>query len=544
MPENPLKTFYRELKQRKVIRVAVAYVIVAWIVVEVSSVLFPGMLLPDWSVRLVIGLAIVGFPVALVLAWAVDLTPEGPKLDSGTDTGDKSQADTVSDEHKPADQFDSIAVLPFVNLSNDPDNEYFSDGMSEELLNLLCKLPQLTVASRTSSFSFKGKDVGLRAVAEKLAVDVVLEGSVRRSGDKVRITAQLIDARRDRHLWSETYDRELSDIFAVQDEIAANIVAALQIKLDSAQQKAISKTAVTSSMEAYDYYLKGRFYMERFEFPHALQMFQEAIKIDPEFALAWAGQADCHSFSAQWIAKSAESLSCADHCSRKALKLGPDLAEAHASRSLALTLNDQFEEAEQAALKAIELDPQLYEAHYYLGRTYFAHGQLEKAKAAYERASRIRPDDVAAATMLTTTIKTLGDKEAFRAAAIHSSKVAERHIALNPDDAAALSRAANDLVYLGKVEKGVEWAERAYRLSPRVCAYNVACVMVLAGITERALEILEKHVKEGAFQRAWLENDSDMDGIREEPRFKALLEHMRSVEREIKRKASDPAEPV
>ena len=206
MPSSPLKRFYSELKRRKVIRVAIAYVIVSWVIVEAASVMFPELLLPDWSVRLLIALVAAGFPVALVLAWAFDIRPDSEQ-EPEPELASEDRALTVvstpdAAEHKDFDGIDSIAVLPFVNLSNEPENEYFSDGMSEELLNLLCKLPQLTVASRTSSFSFKGKDTDIVTIARQLHVDVVLEGSVRRSGERVRITAQLIDGRSDRHLWS------------------------------------------------------------------------------------------------------------------------------------------------------------------------------------------------------------------------------------------------------------------------------------------------------------------------------------------------------
>jgi adenylate cyclase len=523
MADKSIGHFFRELKRRKVIRVAVAYVIVAWIVVEVASTIFPGMLLPDWTVRLVIGLAIIGFPIALVLAWAVDLTPEGIKLDNR-----REEASEESDNEKPGQEScKSVAVLPFLNLSNDPDNEFFSDGMSEELLNLLCKLPQLTVASRTSSFSFKGKDSDIATVAKQLGVDVVLEGSVRRSGDNVRISAQLIDAHRDRNLWSETYDRELRDVFAVQDEIARNIVSALQLNLSPSQQQAIRKEAVTLDMQAYDFYLRGRQFQERSEIDQGLKMFEEAIKIDPNFAQAWAGAADCHSLNVQWIRKTPESLSCADECSRKALELAPDLAESHASRCLALTLNDQFDEAEEEALKAIELDPQLYEAHYYLGRLFFAQGKHKQAARAFDRAGEVRPDDVAAATLKSTTVKNFGDEAEIRAAAIHAIEVSERYLVLNPDDALALSRSANDLLHLGEREKALEWAERAYRLNPKVCRYNVACVFVCDGQIERALDILEEQEREGGVPATWVEHDSDWDNTRDHPRFQALLRRLK-----------------
>ena len=211
---------------------------------------------------------------------------------------------TEADQGTEKEGFKSVAVLPFLNLSKDPDNEYFSDGMSEELLNLLCKLPQLTVASRTSSFSFKGKDVDLGTVAKQLGVDVILEGSVRRSDDRVRITAQLIDGRSDRNLWSETYDRELKDVFAVQDEIAQNIVHALELSLSPAQQLSIQKQVVTDIMDAYDFYLRGRYFIERGDIDSGQQMFEKAIELDGDYVLAWAGAADCHSWRCMWYEKS------------------------------------------------------------------------------------------------------------------------------------------------------------------------------------------------------------------------------------------------
>ncbi|MCH8930457.1 MAG: tetratricopeptide repeat protein, partial [Proteobacteria bacterium] len=412
MAETPLVRFYRELRRRKVIRVAIVYAFVAWLLIEVASVVFPGLLLPDWTVRLVIALAIIGFPIALVMAWAIELTPDGIKGDSGVSEQAAEVIATKSAAERADDQRRSIAVLPFLNLSNDPENEYFSDGMAEELLNLLCKLPQLTVASRTSSFCFKGKDVDLGTVAEKLGVDVILEGSVRRSGDRVRITAQLIDGKSDRHLWSETYDRELKDVFAVQDEIAHNIVEALKIKLTPTQQRSIQKKATTGDMDAYDFYLRGRYFFERKELDYAQQMFEKAIEQDPEFVLAWAGAAECHAWKCMWFEKTPENLQAAKECSRKALLLGPDLAETHASRGYALALKGEYAAAENEYQSAIKLDPQLYEAYYYAGRAYFAQGKFRQAADAFAQAGAIRPDDVSAATMTSTGLKSVGSQTA------------------------------------------------------------------------------------------------------------------------------------
>lgn len=527
MTASVFTRFYRELKRRKVIRVVLVYPVVAWVVVEIASVMFPGLLLPEWTVRLVIGMAILGYPIALVLAWAVQLTPDGLKLDSAESEAleDNTASETAKD---PGEQrIDSIAVLPFLNLSNDPDNEYFSDGMAEELLNLLCKLPQLTVASRTSSFSFKGKDVDMGTVAKKLCVDAILEGSVRRSENRVRITAQLIDATSDRHIWSETYDRELKDVFAVQDEIARNIVKALEISLSPDQERIIKKRSATRDMDAYDFYLRGRYFVERGDIDSGQAMFERAIELDSEYALAWAGIADCHSWRCMWFEGSDDNLHKADECSLKALQIDPDLAEAHASRSYALSLNSRYAEAEAEFKAAVSINPQLYEAYYYAGRSYFAEGKFQLALMAFTQAASIRPDDLAAAALRSTTIKKIGTEAEIGEVAEQTMEVAERYLALNPDDALAISRVANEMVDLGQVEKGLDMARRAYSISPHICRYNVACTFMLADRVDEALDLLEEHARLGAVFSNWLEKDFDWDAVRDHPRFKAILEMTR-----------------
>jgi adenylate cyclase len=526
MDKSPIIRFYRELKRRKVIRVAVAYAVVAWIVVEIASVMFPELLLPDWSVRLVIALLVIGFPIALVLAWAFELKPDGIQVDTGHPEEDPGEPDSQGEQARSPHQegFHSVAVLPFLNLSNDPDNEYFSDGISEELLNLLCKLPQLTVASRTSSFSFKGKDVDMGTVASRLRVDAILEGSVRRSGDRVRISAQLIDGRSDRHLWSEHYDRELTDVFAVQDEIEKNIVDALELSLTPAQRQLIERKEITTNIDAYDFYLRGRYYVERGDVDIGQKMFENAIGVDEAYALAWAGVADCHSWRCMLYEVSPESKKLADEYSLKALQLAPGLAEAHASRGYALTANGRYTEAETEFKTALDLDPQLYEAYYYSGRAYYVQGKFREAADAFGQANAVRPDDPTSASLRCTALKTLGRESELAVAHEQCVAIFERHLSLNPDDALAWSRIAVEMVMFGEREKGLEYANRAYELSPEFCRYNVACAHVLAGEHDRALELLAEHASKGAVQKDWLARDSDWDAVRNDPRFKAIEE--------------------
>jgi adenylate cyclase len=265
----------------------------------------------------------------------------------------------------------------------------------------------------------------------------------------------------------------------------------MMLRLSPAEKLSIQKRSATEDMEAYDFYLRGRYYVERGDVNSGQQMFEKAIELDPAYALAWAGAADCHSWRSMWFEDSADSLQKADECSLKALQLAPNRAEAHASRGLALTMNGKYPEAETEFKSAIELDPQLYEAYYYAGRSYFAEGKYREAADAFTQAGVIRPDDVSAATLLSTALKSSGDEKEARKATENAIKVSDRHLTLHPDDALALSRSANELITIGEIEEGIERAARGIFDGPTYMPYNVSCAYVLAGKIERSLDLLE-----------------------------------------------------
>jgi adenylate cyclase len=527
------------LRRRRVFRVVILYLVAGWIVIEVSSTVLPGLNLPEWAPTLVIVLVALGFPVALLMAWAFDLGPDGV-----TRTGPAEPAEVEAAAPQPAiaaakpsaplavrsPDDRSIAVLPFLNLSGDKENEYFSDGIAEEILNLLVKLPQLKVASRTSSFVFKGRTVNIRTVADELGVATVLEGSVRQAGGRVRITAQLIDAATDTHMWSETYDREMKDVFAIQDDIAQSIVNALQMTLTPKERRSIQFVA-TSDANAYDHYLRGRSFMysmSRQDYRHAIRMYQQAIDLDPKYALAYAGMADAYSHLYRYAEATHENAARAVEASKKAIELDPDSAEAHASRGLSLFISEEYEAAQQEFQEAIRLNPRLWEAHYYSGLACSSRGDFGAAIGHYQNAMAVNPADYQAPLFKAQAFASLGRKHDEMKVRVAALGVLERHLAMNPHDTRALYVCAQNLCCVGEFDKGRELAERALGQDSDepVVLYNVACFYAHAGDKERSLDLLEEAVEKGWGDKAWLETDSDLDSLRSLPRFQALLKRI------------------
>ncbi|MDX1643682.1 MAG: protein kinase [Thermoanaerobaculia bacterium] len=422
----------------------------------------------------------------------------------------------------------SIAVLPFTNMSSDPEQEYFCEGIAEELINGLGRIKNLRVASRTAAFQFKGRGFDIREVGEKLNVGTLLEGSVRKAGNRLRITAQLVNVADGYRLWSERYDRTMEDIFAIQDEIAESIVKALEMTLSPKERRAIQNVA-TRDVGAYDYYLRGRkfFYgFDRKNFDFARRMYTKAIELDPNYALAYAGIADCCSFLCMYALGKAEDREKADEASRKALELDPDLAEAHASRGLALSLNKKYDEAEVEFEKAIELNSKLYEAYYFYARVCVAQGKFEKAAELYEKAIEVRPEDYQAPLLLPQVLVRLErDEEEISEAHRRAVAVTQRHLDLNPGDVRALVLGASSLMALEQRDKALAWLDQALSLAPEEphLLYNVACVYASAGEEERALETLERSVRLGYAHKSWIENDSDLDSIRDHLRFRQIV---------------------
>src|SRR5882724_4031560 len=455
-----LQNFLGELKRRHVYRVAIAYGIVAWLLVQVATQVFPFFEIPTWIVRLVVLLTVLGFPVAVVVAWAFEMTPEGIRraedvgpneymprwstrrfaalvisvaiLAAGVPLFQLSRSKPTwlpwTDVASTASQ-KSIAVLPLLNESGDPDDEYFSDGLSEELIAALAQVKGLKVIGRSSSFRFKDKKEDSKPIGKKLGVTTLLEGTVRKQGDKVRIVAELVNAADGTELWTRTFDRELKDIFAVQAEIAEAVATSLELTLLGTDDTSAKNTS-TKSVEAHNAYLQGHFYFQRRnleDYQMAVGFFDQATRLDPDYALAYAERSEAWA----WIGdlsseKRKEAWAAAAGDAEKAVAIDPDLAEAHTAlgwvrffiewkfaeglaelrRAQQLspwnpTANDlmarvvvylgQFQEAEKLARQAIELDPLAYQARTSLARILFTEGKLDEADASARKAAELQP---------------------------------------------------------------------------------------------------------------------------------------------------------
>jgi TolB-like protein/Flp pilus assembly protein TadD len=424
----------------------------------------------------------------------------------------------------------SIAVLYFANLGGNQADEYFRDGMTEDIITELTKIKALTLLPRSAVLAFRDKPLDPGQVGLQLGVAYVLEGSLRRAGNRLRVTAQLAETRTGRSVWAERYDREMADVFAIQDEIAQHIASALLVVLSDQEKRQIEKVP-TSNLQAYDYYLRGRkvfFEFRRKSFEYARQMFARATIFDPGYAAAFAGIANCCALLYMYLEATEENLNEAVAASRRSVALDPESAEAHASRGLAESLSKNYACAEDEFEIAIHLNARLYEAFYFYGRSCFAQGKMEKAADLFGRASELDPADYQSLVHLGQCLRVLGRGEEERRVNEEATRLAERHISANPGDARAFYLGAIAYLQLGNRDHCLEWTRRALTIDPEETGtlYNVACIHSLLGEKDQALDLLEEAVRHGFGHKEWLENDSDFATLRDHPRFRSLLQSM------------------
>ena len=422
----------------------------------------------------------------------------------------------------------SICVLPFVNMSADAEQEYFSDGITEDLITDLSKISSLGVIARNTSFTFKGQSVEARSLGHELGVSHILEGSVRKSGNRLRISAQLIDTATGQHVWAERYDRELADIFDIQDELSQAIVAALKLKLLPAEKKAIERRG-TDNAEAYNLYLMARQYWvagndgdwKREEL--IIRICERAIGIDPGYAHAWALMAIAQThLRFRQGRPDINGLEAAE----RALSLDPDLAEAHAVRAWHRLEQGQQDDAGREIAAALRLDPESWEVNKVAGKVLFIQGRLKEAAACYEKAAELMDMDYHAAGMVESCYRGMGDADGrVRAARMTLSRV-EKALESNPRDASAIANGTMSLAISGEPDRAREWAGRALALEPEnyILRYNLACAYVELGDHDRALDLIEDSLSHlGKDHIRHTQADPDIAVVRDHPRFARMI---------------------
>jgi len=576
-----LQNFLGELKRRHVYRVAIAYGVVAWLLIQVATQVFPFFELSNFVVRVVVAASVLGLPVALIIAWAFEMTPEGLKRADDVAPDDyvprwstrKFAALVVSVailaagvplvhvlRKKPAFLSrvsaasvlaeKSIAVLPLLNENGDPGDEYFSDGLSEELIAALAQIKGLKVIGRSSSFRFKDKKTDIKTIGEQLGVSTLLEGTVRKQGDQVRIVAELINAADGSELWSRTFDRELKDIFAVQAEIAEAVATSLELTVLGTQDKP-AKNAATKSVEAHNAYLQGHFYFARGnleDYRKSVGFFDQAIRVDPDYALAYAERSEAWA----WIGdlsneKQKEAWVAAGSDAEKAVAVDPALAEAHAAlgwvrffiewrfaeglaelrRAQQLspwnpTANDlmarvvvylgQFQEAEKLGRQAVELDPLAYQARTSLARILFTEGKLDEAEASARKAAELQPAAAGNHRWQVFVALQRGDGEA-----------ALREAQLEPNEGYRRFELALAHYARGKRRAADEALAELIARDRDLLAYQIAEVYAWRGETDKAFEWLQVSLDNHDTGTLSLFINPFMRGLRHDARYKSLL---------------------
>ncbi len=430
-----------------------------------------------------------------------------------------------------APDISSIAVLPFADMSPARDQDYLCEGLAEELINALTHIEGLRVAARTASFQFRDLGADVREVGRHLGVGTLLEGSVRKADDRLRVTVQLIEVSTGYHRWSQRFDRKLDDVFAIEDEIAESVATSLRGSVLSRREKEALHRPQTGT-EAYEYYLRGRQHLPRMtqtDLEKSAQMFERAVALDPEYGPAYAGLATVYATLYEWFGAQEGDLAKAERASRRALELASDLAEPHVARGCTLALSRRYQEAATEFDEAIRLNPNLFDAYYYFARTSFAAGDIQRSADLFRKAAEVRKEDFQSAVLLGQSLRMLGQHADSRDASREGMRRVEHALALNPRDARALSLISNLLYDQGRIDDAIEKSRQSLELHPDDMSvlFLASCLRARLGRKDEALDLLERLAVRGWGKRDWIEHDPDFDTLRDDPRFKTLLTRLK-----------------
>lgn len=503
--------FWSELLRRRIPQVAGIYLAAGWGVLEFTQWAVAQFQLPASLVLWLAGLLAVLLPVPVVLAWRLGGQPDPD--------GDASALPSTT----PAPPPRSVAVLPFTEIPRGSEDPYLSSGLAEEILHTLASVPGLKVASRTSSFAFQDRGVDIREIGRRLNVSTVLEGSVRRTGNEIVVSTQLVNVADGYQVWSRRFDRKMEDVFRIQREIAKDVAEQMELILGGEAGRPL-----TSDVRAYEFYLKARHHFRKSRKRHLLaarELFSRAVELDPAFALAWAGIAEAISLLSMYYPSARIGLDEARTAGERAVALAPLRAEGHTALGVVRFLQGDQKGAAADFARALELDPRHFDAHYFLGRVLFQAGDFERAAESFGAAAAVRDDDYQAAFFHAQATEAQGRHEEAMERYQQALDAAERYMDLHSEDPRAATMRAVSLCRVGRAEEGLAWGARALELDPEDAGvrYNVACLYAVQGQVDKAIGCLEEALRVGFGNREWLERDPDLDALRGDPRFAALL---------------------
>lgn len=518
-----LKKFISELKRRKVFKSAITYLIVAWIIAQVSSIVLPTFNAPSYLMKTLIIILVIGFPISLIFAWIYQFSAKGIRKIKTVEE-DESNTDQVGIDQKNK----KLVVLPFQNISTNNGSNYFSDGLTEEIIIRLSTIKELDIASRSTSLRYRNTEMDISSLGRELNARYLLQGTVRKHKDDLRISTELIDVEKDKELWAEIYRGKLADVFGIQEKVSKKIVKSLQLKLSTKEKEALRKRATLNS-EAYDSYLRAREFLFRYTKSYlliAIELFQKAIDLDPKFAAAYAGMAEAcallyetHDKKPKWIKKAEES-------SLKALLYDPTSSEAYSSLGLVYYNKKLPKEALIAAEKGISFDPDNFFAYWVRGRLYRVMKRDAEAVYDFNKVLELNRDFHSPYGDLQMAYETLNDKKNLQDTIERAVLFYPNYLLHHPEDSRAHQFYAFTLKRLGRLEEAKAEMQKGIEQNPDdpIIIYNAACFYALIGEKSKSIENLKKAMQNGFENYDYLRHDPDLNCLQDEPDFIELME--------------------
>jgi len=520
-----IKEYIAELKRRNVFKPAIAYLVVAWLIVQVADIVLATFDAPSYVMKTLMFVLIIGFPLNLILTWVYEITPKGIRKTEQVEEDEKVLSDS---DHRPDKNIKKLAVLPFRNLGSGTDSDYFSDGLTEEIIVRLSGIRDLEIASRSTSMQYKDSKLDIISLGHELNARYILHGSVRRNNGDLRISTELIDVKKDAELWAEIYSGKMADVFEIQEKVSKQIVQSLQLRISQKEKAALNKRA-TKNSDAFDAYLRAREFLFRYTKSYLLlsvDLFQKAVDIDPKYAAAYAGMSEAYGMLYETHDKIPKWLERAEQAALKALIYDPGSSEAYSALGLVYYNRNALDEALLSVQKAISFDPDNFFAYWIRGRLYRMKDNDSEAVIDFYKVLELNPNFHSAYGDLQMSYEKLKDKEMLQDTIEKAALFYPNYLLHEPEDARAHQFYAFTLERLGRREEAREEMRIGVEINPNdlIIIYNAACFYALLGDKAAAIQHLKRAIDNGFRNFEYIKHDPDLYCLHKDPDFIELLE--------------------